>query len=189
MVGRRRDAICDVWGAKEDAGNLAVRRAPPRACCSQRHISFPLSWAADVSFIIIMPPRTPPDSFVLKHTHTHTPGLLARKAILEKRADRDEKWEHGCNGGQQTRASPASKLASAWHRVCRSKQLLSLKLAPAKIKDGSEHLSSPQGCFFWSEATCDMSKNFAAVCASSTFSFIFLRPFLTRHGWPVTVVK
>ena len=42
VVGRCRDTICDVWGAKEDAGSLAARTATPRACCSSGHISFTL---------------------------------------------------------------------------------------------------------------------------------------------------
>lgn len=72
VVGRCRDTICDVWGAKEDAGNLAARTATPRACCSLAHISFTL-WGHQHVFYYNykLRPRTP-DSFLLTHTHIHS---------------------------------------------------------------------------------------------------------------------
>lgn len=72
VVGRRQHTICDVWGAKEDAGSLAARTATPRACCTLGHISFTVQSQRHIIFFIIMGPRTPYSFLPPPHTHTHT---------------------------------------------------------------------------------------------------------------------
>ena len=86
VVGRRQHTICDVWGAKEDAGSLAARTATPRACCSLGHISFTVRSQRHIFFFYNYGTKDTLLIFTYTHTHTHThiPVLSAKKAILEK---------------------------------------------------------------------------------------------------------
>lgn len=131
VVGRCRETICIIWEAKADAGKPGAEDIYSQSLLLLKDVFHSLSWGQHPIFYLKyrLPPRTS-DSFLITHHLCRLPKKpFQGSAAGDNRNTSSSKLRKKSltEAGLQ-RASPASELAQARHRLQRFKQIVLLRL-------------------------------------------------------------